>query len=522
MPKRRPGISRAHEYLRRLLPAHMERLSEPLPSIDSLAAAADVSRVTMSRALRELERDSIVVIRHGKGVFVKTSAEEPRERPAVDAPRGRAPRRWEQTARTVEHDLLCGRFPADTPLPGAKSLCALYGVNYRTLRKALDLLCTKDLLETHGRSLRPRLAANRGTHNVVLVIARDPIDIGAGARTTEKLRMLESISRSMRVGLEPVLYRFGDRPPMYVGNRPNGLQFSRRERDGILGCVVLAGGLGRRALRRELPELALSLRKPIAVLDEEENPQRQISFTAGKGIAVYRPPHGRRPGYDIGRYLLTMRHRHVAYISPVHDDLWSQERLAGLRDAFEGAGDGRSVHAFTDDITGVRHAFDAHALEKAWLEQLERAASREGSGAGAIVSEMARMLAVPKALPQLLERTLREILMRMLTESLVERAAAEQSATAWVAANDGVAMCCLELLKRRRIRVPEHTSLVGFDNSIEALQHKLTSYDFDRYSLIHACLTHALSPRPERDARRRPCDIQMEGVIRVRDTVCRR
>lgn len=45
-----------------------------LPSIRALAAALHVSVITVKRAYLELERDGVIVTRHGKGSFVAESA----------------------------------------------------------------------------------------------------------------------------------------------------------------------------------------------------------------------------------------------------------------------------------------------------------------------------------------------------------------------------------------------------------------------------------------------------------------
>jgi GntR family transcriptional regulator len=49
-----------------------------LPSIRELAAASQVSVITVKRAYQELERAGVIVTRHGKGSFVAESPEAPR------------------------------------------------------------------------------------------------------------------------------------------------------------------------------------------------------------------------------------------------------------------------------------------------------------------------------------------------------------------------------------------------------------------------------------------------------------
>jgi DNA-binding LacI/PurR family transcriptional regulator len=54
----------------------------------------------------------------------------------------------------------------------------------------------------------------------------------------------------------------------------------------------------------------------------------------------------------------------------------------------------------------------------------------------------------------------------------------EPRITAWVCLNDDIASVALRYLQRRRRRVPEDVSVVGFDNRHIAARMNLTSYDF--------------------------------------------
>lgn len=49
-----------------------------LPSIRELAAANQISVITVKRAYQELESSGVIVTRHGKGSFVAESTEAPR------------------------------------------------------------------------------------------------------------------------------------------------------------------------------------------------------------------------------------------------------------------------------------------------------------------------------------------------------------------------------------------------------------------------------------------------------------
>jgi DNA-binding LacI/PurR family transcriptional regulator len=79
--------------------------------------------------------------------------------------------------------------------------------------------------------------------------------------------------------------------------------------------------------------------------------------------------------------------------------------------------------------------------------------------------------------------------------ALFVRAAAHPDITAWVAANDTVAVEAMKYCVHNAISVPQHISLIGFDDSAAALQAGLSSYNFDIPSLSHLILEWILLNR---------------------------
>ena len=80
-------------------------------------------------------------------------------------------------------------------------------------------------------------------------------------------------------------------------------------------------------------------------------------------------------------------------------------------------------------------------------------------------------------------------------EVLAEQARSSK-ATAWIGANDAVAMMAVDWLKARGIEVPGAISVTGFDDTSAALRSGLTSYRFDSASMARAMLLQILSSGP--------------------------
>lgn len=119
------------------------RRGDLLPGEVPLAAAYEVSRATMRRALAELERDGIVRVSHGRGRFVGP--------PLPEFILPARPNRTETVAGFLKAAILAGEWRPGARLPGEASLAAIYGVARVTVRSALALLAKEGLIVTkHG------------------------------------------------------------------------------------------------------------------------------------------------------------------------------------------------------------------------------------------------------------------------------------------------------------------------------------------------------------------------------------
>ncbi|MBD3216615.1 MAG: hypothetical protein GF311_28630 [Candidatus Lokiarchaeota archaeon] len=118
-------------------------------------------------------------------------------------------------------------------------------------------------------------------------------------------------------------------------------------------------------------------------------------------------------------------------------------------------------------------------------------------------------------------KSLARALVRKQVDRLFEKALQQPEITAWVAANDEVALWALDLLAEKGVRVPKEISVMGFDDRTEALQERLTSYNFNFRAIIPAMIDFVL--RKERSlAHRMRKPLEIEGTIIERQTVCSR
>jgi DNA-binding LacI/PurR family transcriptional regulator len=106
---------------------------------------------------------------------------------------------------------------------------------------------------------------------------------------------------------------------------------------------------------------------------------------------------------------------------------------------------------------------------------------------------------------------------------MFNKALKDDCVTAWVGSNDEVAVECLRYLRERKIAVPHHVSVVGFDDSTIALTHRLSSYSFNPEGAIHVLLEHITRPRSPLFKNYPPgASVPVEGYVNQRMTTARR
>jgi DNA-binding LacI/PurR family transcriptional regulator len=100
----------------------------------------------------------------------------------------------------------------------------------------------------------------------------------------------------------------------------------------------------------------------------------------------------------------------------------------------------------------------------------------------------------------------------------VRQVLADRERTAWVCVNDDLAIYCLDCLQAAGVAVPREISVVGFDDTLDATRRRLTTYNFNNYGVVRACLEHILRPRTGLPRPRRRGAMEIDGYVVLRQT----
>jgi hypothetical protein len=267
----------------------------------------------------------------------------------------------------------------------------------------------------------------------------------------------------------------------------------------------------------DLPPIIASLaqqRLPVAVVDEIGKEFIPGQVMANPFMRLFAMSISSTPGILVGNYLHALGHRKVAFHGAVVNEEWSRNRYLGLVHSFKEFG-------IDDGITN--YGLDCFEEFKLIVQGVP--GTQPIDTVFPLLSRMRACMnpdAVRDAVSMypLLVGSLWEMRLEALMKPTLEKALANRAITAWVAESDFVALLAQQFLRTKGVRVPDDISLIGFDDSIEALGAGLSSFNFNVPALVHAVMNHIqFSSSSRRLVNTGPLEI--EGMVMERQTTGR-
>ncbi len=512
-PTRRPtpALDRAVDHLRRCIGRMAQSGEHTLPGIRTLARQAKVSLVTMWKAVQVLRQRGVLrTVSQGRVLVGDAAADIDTVPPAPRRPSVPRVHRWVTVKERIARDILAGRFGSEGIVPAIGELRIRYGTGHATLRTALESLLADSLLERYGRGFRVTFSTRGDSFTTVVFVGR--------ARTMDMMTDLAPRSRHLWRALESRCSHCGvgllvtsvedmlERPARAAGQHGSGV---------TAGYVVRNLDLPAQPAKRLLSTL-LSAGRPVALADELGGVESLTRYAPSRRLRVFSLAHSVSAGQELGRYLLSRRHRRVAFLSPYAAN-WSTNRLQGLRAAYEQAGLADAVRPFVGGELADDFALRDRARSSRSFADLCAALRAFRRSANPVSDETDDAFSRDPAFTYVLRHVMEGIM-----EPLFGTALADSSITAWVGANDAVALAALRFLDRTRSRGRAHAaariSVAGFDNTFEAMAAGLTSYDFNVGALADAMVRHVLGPA-RTHAKRAAFSIEIPGLVVGRASV---
>jgi DNA-binding LacI/PurR family transcriptional regulator/DNA-binding transcriptional regulator YhcF (GntR family) len=443
-----------------------------LPPVRAMAVTTGISNRYLCRAVKMLAEQQRVAIVRGKGIFAGA-------KPSVH--RSVLKRKRERIKELVLKAILGDVF-ADGVVPPLRRLRLRYNVSYELLRAVLNDLLNDGIIEHHLHGYRVNIPGRLRSYSSLLFI-------GPGDTVSGKAIIYNERLQGLHVQLESDC-------------AANGIHFAQRsfpgkqiytpgclgELSGHIGFIVWPYGMRPEFVGPIIGVLAKS-KRPVALIDElgTWTPPRDLEHhSLLKIISIA----GFTAGKQAGRLLLGLGHRSAAYFSLYHEQFWSRERLRGVRDEFGKAGFAGGVH---EETMGQPAAYDTESqqpfgplslhIDSLFKSLPEKYHQRYGSAFWNV---------------QFSAMVLRDINHWSTALAPQFQRMLDSGATAWLTANTVLAVPALHFLEDRGIRVPDHLTLFSFDNTQEAYQNDLTSYDFDFPGMARDAFSYILYPSAPR------------------------
>jgi len=491
------GVQSAMDFICRGMESGRFAVGEYLPAISLLSTMAGVSSVTMSKAQVILKNRGILSGLRGQKTRVanRPPAPEPLENAEASHPQSAVPSSRQETHerifRQMRRDILDGVYKPGSLLPLAKQLKTRYRAAGITIRKALALLHDEELVAPQRRHYAvARLStADSGPRIGVLIqqYSLDAYDLGA-ATPHNHLSEIELQAATIPVSIS--VAGFDWQAGQWTMKQPcSVLPQDAAVRADMAGYIAAVSSPAE-DYHDLCARLAL-VKKPVSVLDFDGgwmplSPRNQLYAVFPVGVSSV-------PGKKVANFLLSLGHHHTAFFSVFHKSRWSRMRYEGVRDAYADAGYPDGPQLF-------------------WRSQDD----------WQVLVEISPQPGLPNlsTTPAVYDLLRNRIQMEAHLHPMFEQAIAMPAITAWVTANDAIAVCALEFLRARGVEAPGRISLVSFDNSVSAMTRRITSYNFNLPGIVGAAFRHVLRSNHRTQAPR-PRTVEIPGAIVERETTAR-
>lgn len=512
LEKQKPGIARACAFIISLKNAPGGRT---LPAIRALAARSGVSFVTMWKALRILHEQG-VLLRDRNGMYrfnnksrktgsgsgtVDTFTEE-----RVEPPKSA----WQTVTDKLYKDIITGIFSRSEKLPSCKELQQHYQVSFATLKKSLNCLVEERIIEARSNSYYIPSLTGKTSHARLVAIGCGWEDgkILVDHQDKNYFRTLESECIRMKLQLDVVVYyRTSDR--LQFVNTASQKVYDLTDRT-IMGYVFIVANL--ESTPEEVIERLAALRRSVAVLDVVGGWKIPRCAQGNRFVQIFTATASIIPAKRVAQYLLGHGHNSIAFFSPFHKALWSQRRLDTISEMYTRAGFMLGVHPFVHHLYAYQwdylkkqdHDEDVRSLIDQYTEWRKEAQPAFFKKFGNLGYSFIRYMTEWNCASG-------EIFEKM--QPFFDQALQDKKITAWVMANDFAATIAIDYLKEKSVRIPDDISVVSFDNTLDAMEYHLTSYDFNTQGIISMILRFIIDPYTIKPAARKGGFIEVDGTL---------
>jgi DNA-binding transcriptional regulator YhcF (GntR family)/DNA-binding LacI/PurR family transcriptional regulator len=452
----------------------------PLPSVRALSGKLTVSPVTIMKALGMLRNEGLISGRWGKcncaGDAIQTEKNDNNEERGV----------FRRARNQFKQNIINGSYPTHLPLPPLNQLAIQYNISYPTIKKVLQSLVDECIIKrcgakyyffTNRTMLKARIAV------VAFGLNRQAIKIETERERTF-YRLLSSSALELNVEIEFISYNDYLDEPVFYTPETESLHYYLSQR-GICGIILSSYHMNNSA---ECLSRLLTMNFPVSAWIEDSRILDSVEKygTRYRKLTFFDSSYSTIPGYDVGTYLISKGHRHIAFLSPFHASPWSQNRLKGLKKAAVGqCGVSILPMVLTDAIND--YTYMLKVLAKPDFEEYAITTALEHD----IHHFLAPRIMSVKYAHDILRR---DSLIFSSIKPLIDKIITDQEVTALVCVNDLIAGLVNEYWNDLRLTKELRPALIGFDNSFMSVEQQISTYEFNTQGEIQNMINHLRYP----------------------------
>lgn len=452
-----------------------------LPSVRNLARQLSVSPVTILRAIDVLKSEGVLEGRWGRGNYVageKKSISDGTTDLEIQ-------NTVEKTVITIKKDIIEGKYQTHLPLPSIKQLTAHYNVSYPTVKRALAVLIEESVIKRSGSRYYFFTDQTKSKSRIAIIafgLAKNSVKIET-ERERNFYRLLSNAAMQQNVILETICCNdYLEEPQFYTPDDTPLAHYLKRK--SIIGIILSSYHMKDSA---ECLRNLLNFNIPISAWVEDHRILKMIDYhgAAKKKLCFFDSSYSTLPGYEVGRYLIEKGHKNIAYISPFHKSPWSQNRLTGLKKA-----------AMSDpDIRILPFVSTEYLNEYFFMMKIPRKILFDKRSVADVSGRLQAFLRNRIASIQYEHDTLlRDNMIFAVCEEFINETFKDSSVTAWVCANDHIAVLITDYWNYCSVPLSQRPALIGFDNSFKSFERNISSYEFNTSGEVQNMLNHLLYP----------------------------
>ncbi len=452
-----------------------------LPSVRNLSKQFMVSPVTILRAIDVLKNEGVLQGRWGRSYYVAEKRKSFQDE-VEDLEKHNT---VEKTVISIKKDIIEGKYQTHLPLPSIKQLTAHYNVSYPTIKKALAILTEENVVKRIGSRYYFFTGQTKPRSRIAIIafgLAKNAVKIET-ERERNFYRLLTNAAMQQNVILETICCNdYLDEPQFYTPDDTPLAHYLKSK--NIIGIILSSYHMKNSA---ECLRKLLIFNIPISAWVEDHRILRMVDYHGPekKKLSFFDSSYSTLPGYEVGRYLIGKGHKKIAYISPFHKSPWSQNRLAGLKKAAMEYQDIRIIPyvstEYLNDYFFMVKIIGESSFDKKLVSEI----------AGRLHPFFRDRIASIKYEHDIL---LRDNMIFTVCEQFIKEASNDRSITAWVCANDHIAVLITDYWNYYSVPLSQRPALIGFDNSFKSFEQNISSYEFNTSGEIQNMLNHLLYP----------------------------